>query len=88
MTESEGRPFLPCPDCGADLIPATGRGRINKDGEEVRHRDACRCAWCEWWWDESHDIFACKCGSISRVSCEDSLAFAVTVKAPSASEKE
>lgn len=68
--------FLPCPACGSDLVPATGRGRINADGEEIRHRDACRCAWCEWWWYENYDEYTCTCGMVSVVSCEDGYAYA------------
>jgi hypothetical protein len=59
--EPDERPFLACPECGAGLIPASGRGRHDANGNEIRHRDSCRCRWCDWWWD-SGLTRKCACG--------------------------
>lgn len=66
------RPALSCPECGADgLIPAHGRGRTDRDGNDITHADACRCRWCWWiWWDDREPV-RCECGALVRVVCDD-----------------
>jgi hypothetical protein len=76
----EGRRALSCPECGVDaLIPAHGRGRVSRDGNEVAHSDACRCRWCDWmWWDDAPPV-TCACGAVVRVVVDDGYAYAQAV---------
>lgn len=73
--------MLECPGCGADLIEPVGRGRIDANGNEVRHRDSCRCRWCAWWWTDDQPPQRCACGRLVRVECEDGYAFARVIPA-------
>lgn len=73
------RPSLACPECSVPLIPAHGRGRIDRDDNEVPHADACRCRWCGWWWMDGEPPVTCTCGAVVRVIAEDGHAYASTV---------
>ena len=76
------RPAMACPCCDAPgLIPAQGRGRIDADGNDITHRDACRCRWCEWlWWDDPAPIVCAKCGASVVIVVDDRHAYAATLK--------
>ena len=65
------RPHLSCAECGAAAIPAAGRGRYDCDGNEVRHRDECRCRWCAWWWTDDQRATCPECGTPLRVIVDD-----------------
>jgi hypothetical protein len=71
MTSKNVRPSLSCPECGVDLIPAHGRGRYDRDGNDIWHADACRCRWCSWWWSDGEAPVTCACGANVRVVCDD-----------------
>jgi DNA-directed RNA polymerase subunit RPC12/RpoP len=84
---TEKIPSLECPECGAEAIPATGRGR-NTDDEFIEHRDGCRCSYCDWVWMDGTEV-TCACGAklitdvddgyaYVRLTNEDELADAVT----------
>ncbi len=75
-------PMLPCHSCGYKLIPPTGRGRMGRDENFVWHRDACKCRWCDWAWEESADVFVCLCGAVSKVAVDDDHAYSVKASAP------
>lgn len=69
------RPALSCPECGADgLIPADGRGRYDRDGNDIAHRDECRCRWCDWWWWNHPEPVTCACGARVIVDVDDGTA--------------
>ena len=70
------RPTLSCPSCGDDIIPAHGRGRVDRDGNDISHADACRCRWCRWLWYEGEPAVACSCGARVVVEVEDRHAYA------------
>lgn len=72
-------PMLDCPECGVPLLPATDRGRRDKDGNEISHGIACRCRWCDWMWWEDDPVVRCKCGAVVCVEDDDGFAYAVTV---------
>lgn len=72
-------PSLPCPSCGEPLAPAEGRGRTDRDGNEVEHRISCRCHWCDWRWYDDGTIYACPCGARARVNCDDEHAYLTEV---------
>jgi hypothetical protein len=55
-------PYLRCPDCDAQLFPATGRGFVTEDGELIEHREACRCGTCYWTWLPDEGA-TCRCGA-------------------------
>lgn len=74
------RPSLDCPECSEPLIPAHGRGRFDRDGNEIMHADECRCRWCDWWWTGGDAPVACACGALVGVDADDGVAFAVIVK--------
>ena len=77
---AKDRPCLSCPECGADLLPARCRGRVDRDGNEIVHRAECRCRWCDWmWWDDEAPT-RCECGELVRVSVDDGHAYAETVR--------
>ncbi len=78
MTRNEP-PMLDCPKCSKPLIPATGRGRFDSDGEYLEHRDACRCPRCDWMWFEESDPVDCECGARVRVVVDDERAYASEV---------
>jgi hypothetical protein len=78
------RPSLACPECGIDLIPAHGRGRFDRDGNEIVHRDECRCRWCDWWWYEDEDPVTCACGAVVGVSVDDDHAYTKLISAAGA----
>ena len=71
---------LDCPECGEPLAPAEGRGRTDRDGNEVRHRDDCRCRWCDWRWYEPGPVYVCPCGTRARVSCDDGTAYLTEIE--------
>lgn len=75
---AKDRPSLDCPECGVPLIPAHGRGRYDRDGNEVTHDDACRCRWCDWWWWDDGEPVTCACGAVVMVREEDGTAYATT----------
>jgi hypothetical protein len=76
MEKSE-RPALSCPSCGASgLIPAHGRGRYDRDGNDIRHQDTCRCRWCGWWWTDDQAPVTCSCGARVRVIVDGTHAYA------------
>jgi hypothetical protein len=70
------RPSLSCPACDVPLIPAEGRGRIDRDGNDIVHADDCRCRWCGWLWWEEVDPVECACGAQVYVVIDDAIAFA------------
>lgn len=72
-------PKLSCPECGVPLVPATGRGRHDKDGNYVEHRDGCRCPWCDWVWFDDEPPVECECGARVVVVIDDDAAYARTV---------
>lgn len=79
---ADDTPYLPCPECGEDLAPAYGRGRHDRDGNEIWHRDACRCRWCEWWWSDDGPVHLCvRCRTRSRVDVDDDNVYMRAVKA-------
>ena len=71
---------LNCPECGVALIPATGRGRHDRDGNFVAHRDGCRCSWCDWVWFDDEPPVECKCGARGKVEIDDGAAYATEVQ--------
>lgn len=73
---TDPRPMLACPECGVDLIPAHGRGRHDKDGNHITHRDECRCRWCDWYWYDDAEPVKCACGVVVKVDTDDDHAFA------------
>lgn len=75
MTAPDPRPYLPCHECGEPLAPAEGRGRVDRDGNEIPHRDECRCRWCDWRWHEPGPVYVCQCGARSRVCCDEDHAY-------------
>lgn len=76
----EARPFLECPECDAPLVLAWGRGRIDRDGNEILHRETCRCRWCRWWWRADQDPVTCACGYVGRVDADEGHAFLVDAR--------
>lgn len=79
MAADRTRPALACPECGEEgVIPAHGRGRNDRDGNEVWHRDTCRCRWCTWWWSDDADPVVCQCGAAIGVVVDDDHAYAST----------
>lgn len=72
-------PSLPCPACGAPLAPAEGRGRTDRDGNEVEHRISCRCHWCDWRWYDDGTVYTCPCGARARVNCDHEHAYLTEV---------
>lgn len=76
MALTKGRPSLNCPSCDVALIPAHGRGRTDRDGNDVWHPDACCCRWCDWWWWDDIDPVTCACGAFVYVEVDDGHAFA------------
>ena len=73
-------PLLACPECGEPLIPAHGRGRYDRDGNYIEHRDGCRCPWCQWMWFDDADPVRCACGALVVVEIDDDAAYATTAK--------
>lgn len=79
LAPTTDRPALSCPECGAaDLIPAHGRGRLDRDGNDIVHGGGCRCRWCQWMWWDDRDPVRCQCGALVRVSVDDGHAYATT----------
>lgn len=76
------RPSLACPECGVPLIPAHGRGRVDRDGDDIPHGGACRCRWCGWMWWDDRGPTRCACGALVRVKVDDGHAYASTVEKP------
>ncbi len=71
------RPALACPECGVEgLIPAHGRGRYDRDGNDILHADTCRCRWCDWMWFDDITHVTCTCGAVARVAIDDGYAYA------------
>lgn len=81
MTEEieSDRPLLDCPNCGEPLIPASGRGGWDDDGDFVEHGEGCRCPWCEWVWHDDAEPVRCKCGALVKVAIDDEHAYATEV---------
>lgn len=75
-------PKLGCPRCGEPLIAAHGRGRYDRDGNYIEHRDGCRCAWCGWMWFDDAAPVRCECGAAVRVDVDDDHAY--TTETPDA----
>ncbi|HEY0881625.1 MAG TPA: hypothetical protein VGE37_03200, partial [Archangium sp.] len=73
-------PTLNCPACGVPLIEAQGRGRHDRDGNYIEHREGCRCAWCGWMWFDDMEPMKCTCGALVRVEIDDETAFAKVVE--------
>lgn len=71
---------LNCPECGDPLIAAHGRGRYDKEGNFVEHRESCRCPHCEWVWFDDAEPVGCPCGALVRVVEDDGYAYAQTVE--------
>ena len=73
-------PALSCPECGTDgLIPAQGRGYVDRDGNYAEHRGACRCHWCSWMWFDDAEPVTCGCGVRVKVVVDDGHAYAAVV---------
>lgn len=70
-TRVEVIPCLNCPECGRPAISAHGRGRYDKDGNDIPHKDECRCRWCNWWWYSDMDPVVCVCGARIKVMADD-----------------
>jgi hypothetical protein len=69
-------PSLDCPECGVPLIPATGRGYYDEDGEYCEHREGCECHRCEWMWFDDTDPTSCTCGAKVLIRIDDQHAYA------------
>lgn len=86
MTKPKNKPaspWLDCPGCGEPAIEAHGRGRHDSDGNFIEHRDACRCAWCNWTWFDGCEPVACKCGALVSTKEDDGYIYARVVNTPS-----
>lgn len=86
LIRCKDRPYLSCPECGVELIPASGRGCIDSDGNDIWHRDGCRCHWCAWWWSEDEER-VCECGARVAVTVDDGHAYAIARDAESRAER-
>lgn len=73
-------PYLDCPECSEPLFPATRRGRHDEDRNFIRHRDECRCRWCQWIWFDNVAPVTCACGAVVGIDCEDGDATAKLIK--------
>lgn len=69
------RPCLSCPECGEDVISAECRGRNTDDFNFVKHKDECRCRWCDWMWFDDQEE-ECPCGVTVYVVTDDGMAWA------------
>lgn len=72
-------PKLPCPECSTPLIPATGRGLHDEDGEFLEHREECECPYCGPMWSDSTAPVTCECGALVKVTVDDDHAYATEV---------
>lgn len=71
----DGIARLECPACNQPAIPAHGRGRLDRDGNYVEHRDGCRCPHCDWMWFDDRGPVTCSCGVKLTVEVDDSHAY-------------
>lgn len=69
-------PSLVCPNCGEPLIPPSGRGGFDDDGNYIEHREACRCPHCAPMWFDDAPPVRCACGITARVEVDDEHAYA------------
>lgn len=79
VVDAPGTACLACPECGVALIPAHGRGRYDREGNYIEHREGCRCAWCGWMWFDDRPPVTCACGAVVRVEVDDVYAHAKLV---------
>lgn len=76
------RAILDCPECGAPLVPAHGRGVHDSDGDFSEHGEGCGCPYCDWVWFDGREPVTCACGALVGIEIDDDRAYTVTLPAP------
>jgi hypothetical protein len=75
-------PRLRCPECCERSVPATTRGRTDRDGNFIDHGPKCRCRWCGWVWEEPSPPVRCGCGALLGVRSDGESAYVETLEEP------